>query len=288
MTVTKDGLSKSPNAAVTPRHFTPSLKTDRYVFETFSQEPWSYVKQPAVGTIAAPTGSTLTENIVDTGRYKFEYYFIAAQTDQLVPLLGTDGGYDWCFDADTLGDGVEINFGGLTAGHPRNWIPANKDDRFARILLIFDNASGVDAFFGVRKIASPVTTLTEVVDICGIRILGTSDSTDATFTIVTNQNNEGTTDYTSTATTVTGLEDATAVELEIRTVGGRAFFFVNGVEVAGAPTFTFDAGDVVCPIARLLQATDFVTQVKTLCYEAGLYPEDRTQASLISLATCTA
>lgn len=283
---TKD-LRKYPKEAVAPTQVSRSLKSDAYVFETFSQEPFCYVKQPAAGTIAAPTGSTLTENIVDTGRYKFEFYFIAAQSDQLVPLLGTEGGYDWCLDADTLGDGVEINFGGLTPGHPRNWVPSSYDNRFARILMIFDNSSGVDAFFGVKKVAAPVTTLTEITDVAGIRILGTSDSSDATFTIVTNLNNGGSTDYTSTATSVTGLEDATAVELEIRTVNGRAFYFVNGAPVTGVTPYTFDSGDVVCPIARLLQATDLVTQVKTLCYEAGKYPEDRTPASLLSLATCT-
>jgi hypothetical protein len=288
MPVRNEGLQKHPKAAVGPQNLSNSIKSDVYVFETFSQEPFCYVKQPAAGTIAAPTGSTLTENIVDTGRYKFEFYFIAAQSDQLVPLLGTEGGYDWCLDADTLGDGVEINFGGLTVGHPRNWIPANRDDRFARILLIFDNASGVDAFFGVKKVAAPVTTLTEITDVVGVRILGTSDSSDANFTVITNLNNAGSTDYTSTATSITGLEDAVAVELEIRTVAGKAFLFVNGAPIAGAPTYTFDSGDSVCPIARLLQATDLVTQVKTLCYEAGKYPQDRTPASLISLATTTA
>jgi hypothetical protein len=288
MPIRKTQLRQYPNEAVTPPSLSRSIKSDIYVFETFSQEPFCYVKQPAAGTIAAPTGSTLTENIVDTGRYKFEYYFIAAQSDQLVPLLGTEGGYDWCLDADTLGDGVEINFGGLTVGHPRNWIPSTQDNRFARILLIFDNASGVDAFFGVKKVAAPVTTLTEITDVYGIRILGTSDSSDATFTVITNLNNSGSTDYTSTATSVTGLEDAVAVELEIRTVAGKGFLFVNGAPVLPHTGYTFDSGDTVCPIARLLQATDLVTQVKTLCYEAGKYPEDRTPASLISLATTTA
>jgi len=271
-----------PNAAG-PEKVSESLRKDRYVFETFMNEPLCFMK----GTLTFPGGTDLSENVVNTGRYSFEYVNIGDATDAFVPVLASDGGYNWVLTTATLARGVEVNFGGLKDGHPRNHIPAGTsgEDWFTRVLLITEDASGTDIFFGFRKVAAYAETLTEYTDLSGIRIIGNSASTDADINIITLLNNAGATDYTSTASGVTGLEDATAIELEVRNVGGKAFYLVNGVFIDRA-TYTYDDGDVMAPVLRLLQATDISSQLKTLCYEAGPIA-DRTDATLLSLAGTT-
>lgn len=265
---------------LTPDLLHADILKERYFFENFMQEPWCTVK----GATTEPGGTSLTENIVDTGRYRFEYYFAGDATDFFVPRLASEGGYNWAV-GDALGTGVEINFGGLKDGHPRNHTPSG-EDWFFRVLLIVDDASGVDIFVGFRRVAAVAATLTEYSDVAGIRILGASGSTDGTFTVITNLNNAGSTDYTATTTTVTGLEDATAVELEVRSINGKAYFLVNGSMVAGSPTFTYDSGDVMAPVARLLQVTDVAAQIKTLAAEGGPLSYRR-DATLLSLAGTT-
>lgn len=262
--------------------FEADLVKGRYFFESFMQDPVSFV---AGITLTEPAGTSLTEQSFFTGRHTFRYAYAGDVTDAFVPTLATDGGYNWLF-TDNVGTGVEINFGGNLAGHPRNHIPS-QEDWFFRVLMIFDDASGVDAFVGYRKAGAYVATLTEVTDVVGVRVLGASGSTDATFTQITNLNNSGSTDYTSTALTVTGLEDATAVELEVRSVGGKAFVFVNGVQATGAIAYTYDSSDAMVPIVRILQATDVYAQAKTLCAEGGPLAYRRPE-TLLALAGATA
>jgi len=269
---------------VGPENLTTSLLKDRYCFEQFMQDPFAHRK----GSGTEPTGTTLTENMLATGRYRFEYYPIGENTDVFIPTLATDGGYNWGGSSDVAGTGFEVNFGGLKDKHPRNFVPSS-EDWFARVLLIMDDASGADIFFGFRKAAAPAETLSEYGDVVGLRILGTSDSSNGTFTIVTNLNNVASTDsYTSTTPVpvVTPLEDATAIELEVRSVGGVAQFFVNGVRYGGV-TYAFDSGDTMSNVLRMLQATDVAAQIKTLCYESGPLA-DRQPGTLLSLSGATA
>lgn len=268
--------------AVGPENLVDSVLKGRYIFETFSQEPLAG-KKGAV--YAAPAGTSLQEQWVDTGRYRLEYSFLGDATDAFVPVIGTDGGWNWVLTTATLDRGVEVCFGGTQAGHPRNFL--SSEDWFARILLNVDDASGVDLVFGFKKIAVPVLTLTEVSDIAGLRILGDSSSALAALSIVTVLNNAGATDYSSSALTET-LTDGATIELEVRCVGRKAKFLVNGVERKLATDYTFDSGDVLAPVLRALQTTDIAAEIKTLAYEAGAYPEDRAKESLLSLATATA
>lgn len=266
--------------AVGPEGLVNSLLKGRYIFETFSQEPLAG-KKGAV--YAAPAGTSLQEQWVDTGRYRLEYGYLGDATDAFVPIIGSEGGWNWVLTTATLDRGVEVNFGGTQPGHPRNFL--SSEDWFARILLNVDDASGVDLVFGFKKMAIPVLTLTEVTDIAGLRILGDSSSALAALSIVTNLNNGGSTDYSSSALTET-LTDGSTIELEVQAVGRRAKFFVNGVERKASATYTFDDGDVLAPVLRALQTTDIAAEIKTLAYEAGPL-EDRAKESLLTLATAT-
>jgi hypothetical protein len=280
MTATRRTIGKGE---IGPERLLLDLVRGRYCFESFMQPPLVTVKG-AVTDALQPLGTSLTEQIINTGRHTFEYYFAGDVTDTFLPALATEGGYNWAF-GDAAGTGVEINFGGLLAGHPRNFQPLSSDgsvgeDWFARLLLIVDDASGADLFLGFRKVASPAATLTEYADVLGVRVLGDSSSTTGSFSVITTA-----TDFTTTALTATGLEDATAIELEVRAIGGKGYVYVNGVEVGGF-TKSFVAGHVFSPVARLLQATDAAAQLKTLAYEAGPLA-CRLDQTLLSLAGST-
>lgn len=268
---------------VGPERLTHSLLKNRYIFEPFGQEP-SASKKGAV--YAAPAGTSLQEQYIDTGLHRLEYSFLGDATDAFVPTLATDGGYNWASIATlTLNRGLEVCFGGTTAGHPRNFVPRS-EDWFARVLLSIDDASGADITLGFKKAATPVLTLTEVTDIAGVRILGDASSALAALSVVTNLNNAGSTDYSSSAIANT-LTDGQYIELEVRAVAGKAQFFVNGVRVASTVSYTFDSGDVCAPVLRILQASDIAAEVKTFAYEAGPL-KDRNPANLVTLAFATA
>lgn len=272
--------------AVGPERLSPSFRHKRYAYDNFSQEPLLWQKPPATGVSAVVAGTDATENLFFTGSHTFEFRLIGGASDVQGPVLATDGGYDWRLDHDTLGEGVEINFGGIVKGHPRNYLPG-VEDFFARILLIVDNASGVDIVFGARAVAAYQAALTSYVDIAGIEILGDSSSTTAAFSVVSNLGNTGSTDYVSTALTAAGLEDATAVELEVRSIGNKVRFYINGKEWASDLRPAWAASEYVSPVLRILQTTDLASQIKTLAFECGLL-DDRGENALITNATATA
>lgn len=255
----------------------------RYFLETFGQEPLAG-KKGAV--YVAPGGTSLQSQWIDTGRYRFEYTFLGDATDLFVPTLASEGGYNWAAIAtNTLDRGLEINFGGETQGHPRNFVASN-EDWFFRVLLSLDDASGADIVVGFKKIGAAVATLTEVTDIAGLRIFGDSSSALAALSIVTNLNNGGTSDVVSTALTET-LTDGQYIELEVRSVGQKAKFYVNGVQRFPSSVFTFDTGDYLAPVIRQLQTTDIHAEFKTFAAEGG--PLDyRSRETLVTEAFATA
>lgn len=266
-----------------PERLSDDVTKRRYCFENFMQEPLN----TKAGILLAPGGTALQACLIFTGNYTFQWATTADETDQFYPTLATDGGYNFQIaNTPVLADGVEINFGGDIVGHPRNWTPSS-EDFFARVLINLTDASGGDVVFGVKKAAATVATLTEITDLFAIRSLGNSASSDTAWSVLTNLNNAGATDYTSTSVSLTGLEDLTAVELEVRSVAGKGFLFVNGVPVPGAPAFTFDTGDNVSPILRFAQTTDTTAAYKVFAYESGPI-EARRPESLLTLAQATA
>lgn len=266
---------------VGPERFTPSYRSQRYFFETFMNPPMCW--DPSVSLQTAPGGTSGTEEAFFTGRYTFLYAYIATASDIKVPVLGSEGGYNWALDGDTAADGVEINFGSTLVGHPRTFTPS-AENAFLRVLLTSEDASGLDAFVGFRRVATYGQVLSEYSDIVGIRILGDSSSTTGAFTVITNLNNAGSSNYVSTALVQT-LEDATMVELEVFWEGRVAKFRINGRRDRTA-TFTADIGDVFTPICRLVHTTDLAGITKTLAAEGGLVA-DRQKGSLVSLAGAT-
>ncbi len=280
MTVVNRHLEEGgPSKGITPNKFHDSALKGRYLFETFQSEPLCTVPG---GTLTDPAGTSLQNIRIDTGFNVFEFSYLGDATAAFVPTLASDGGYNWgVFNTDGL-IGAEINFGGQKNGHPRNFIPRN-EDWFLRVLFNVDNWSGVDIVVGFRKAGAAVATLTEVTDVAGIRILGDSSSALAALSAITNLNNGGTSDYISTAIDTGSLTDGTTVEVEVRSIAGKAQFFVNSNRVASGVSYTFDSGDVCSPVVRMLETTDLVGQMKTMAAECGPMVA-RVKRSLQSLA----
>lgn len=263
MTVVRRTLARgSADEGVGPENLNYALLRERYFFEQFMIDPLCNVK----GSLTEPAGTSLESIVVRTGRYAFEYAFIGDATDAFVPVLATDGGYNWVMTTATLDRGVEINFGGLREGHPRNFTPSS-EDWFFRVLMILDNASGADVGVLFRKVASAYgATPSDYTDFFGIRMLGDSSSALGAFSVMSALNNP--TDWTNTAITGT-LTDATLVELEVQSVARKGKVFINGVQQNYGTAFTFDSGDRMSPVLRLIQTTDTAAQIKTLCAEGG-------------------
>lgn len=272
---------------VGPERLAASIHQGRYFFDNFMNPPLSY-KVPAEGAgLVAPGGTALQSCIVDTGRNKFLFATLTDETDQFLPILATDGGYNWVIPATpVVTDGIEINFGGDLAAHPRNFVPS-REDAFCRILLRTEDASGTEIFFGFRKAATVVAGYTDITDMFGVRILGNSASTDAIFSVLTQLNNTASDVVETSLAGVTGLEDDTNIELEVRWVGGKGFILVNGAPVTGAPAYTADSGDAFSPVLRIIETTDVTAYVKTFAVEGGLI-ESRAQDTLNALAQATA
>ena len=261
------------NRVISPKNVEDSYRLGRYDFEDFMNAPICFLQD---GTLTEPAGTILIPISVNTGRYTYEFVTVNLDTmvsAGFVPLLRTAGGYDFVMTSDVVGAGTEVSFGGATrAGHPRNFIPrvtgGGGEDWFRRVLVLFSNVSGVDVTFGFRKVGAQVASLTEIIDVVGFRILGDSSSALAPITIVYNQNNEGTTDYTS-ATVGTNLTDAQVIELEVRSVGGYWQFFINGVRVNTELSIQADLDDEFVPIFRSILTTDAASSVAVLCTEGG-------------------
>lgn len=268
---------------VSTLNFDLNTLKNRYFLETFMSDPLCLV--PGISTDLSPAGTSLQAVMVDSGFNRFQYSFLGEATASLIPLLASEGGWNWNTSTNLDGIGVEVNFGGDLAGHPRNCTPSS-EDWFFRALVAADDWSGADITLGFKKAATALLTLTEVTDIAGVRLIGDSSSALAAITVVTVLNNAGATDYTSTAVDTGSLTDETNVEIEIRAKGGKAKFYVNGAPVAPSVDYTFDSGDKMSPVIRLIQATDLAAQLKTLAAEGGpLYA--RRPEPLTSLAFAT-
>jgi hypothetical protein len=253
-----------------------AIRTGRYFYDNFGMPLRTGVY---TDPDTDPAGTDTTVNVWDTGRHVFLYTNIGEATATLKPSLTTDGYPTFALEA-LLGQGFELNFGGILAGHPRNTLMGS-EDAFFRALLAVDNASGIDLFFGFRRIEATAAALDTYTDIAGLRVLGDSSSAAAAISILTELNDD--TAPTSVETTQT-LADATDIELEVRVRENRyAEFRINGAETTVKVTgFRFDTGDVLCPVIHVLHTTDVFAEFKLKAVEGG--PLNCRNASLLSAA----
>lgn len=273
---------------VTPRELHDAIRRGRYFFDSFMMDPVCF--NP--GSLTEPGLTALARLTMFTGRNLFEWSLIGTDHSAASqPALATEGGLNIVLSgSDVAGNGIELNFGGALAGHPRNCTPritgGGGEDWFVRALLIIDDVSGCEVFLGYRTTGVAVATLTEVLNMSGIRILGDDSSALAAYSIVSNLDNSSTTDYASTALTNT-LTDATLVELMVQARGTYARYFINGTEVATSLSNRFALDQRVSPVLRAIQQTDIAAQIKLLAVEGGAL-EFKSTETLQSLAGATA
>jgi hypothetical protein len=260
MAVNRDAITRN---SVGAEKLTPSLRRRRFCHTEFWEEPHVYT---ATDDNGAPTGTTGNVNIAADELYKFEYVILGAGQTIVRPVLATGGGWDWGMD-QTATEGVEINFGSQKEGHYRTFQvgKASAPEFYARLRFTVEDISGVDLYFGFRKVAAYQTAIATYTDVGLIRLLGDSSSAAAAVTTVTNLNDA--TDVTETATGST-VADGVDTEVEVRVVGRRAQFLLNGAQV-GQANFQFDLDDWLTPIAFIAHTTDVAGQIKTFGFECG-------------------
>lgn len=254
-----------------PKNLDDAIRSGRYDFNLFFDAPGCTIADAAVvgGTYLIPVRCV-------AGRYTYEFVHVGPDTEVtggFVPTLRTAGGLNLLMTTDTVGNGIEFNFGGTRLGHPRNFIPrvtgGGGENWFRRWLLLFDNVSGVDIFAGfVKAGADPVVSLTEMIDIVGFHIFGDSSSALAPITLLYNQNNGGTTDYTEVSLS-TNLTDGQLIELEVRCVGSYFQYYINGVQVGTSTILQADLDDEFRPILRAVETTDGAADMSLLATEGG-------------------
>lgn len=275
-----------------PKKLSTSARVGRYVFDLFQNDVLCTQGGAQAGNLTELAGSSLARVRIDSGTSVYEFAYIGDATAAFVPSIASEGGLNFGALATDGLIGAEFNVGGVLDGHPRNFRAATSgsnfgEDWFFRALFNVNNWSGVDLLLGFKKAtATYVASLTELIDIFGIRALGDSSSALAALTVVYNQNNDGTTDYTISTIDTGSLTDGTTVELEVRCVAGKFQAYVNGVRTLGGLSLSFDAGDILSPVIRMIQTTDNATQVKLLALEAGPL-EDRSEGLLSSLGAST-
>ncbi len=280
---------------VGPEAITPSRRKHRYWYEPFAVGPICWDGEAVLGA-GNPGATILRVNRVFTGFHTFEFSPLAAAADSdaviISPVLGSEGGYDWGGD-QVLGDGFEVNFGGVKPTHPRVLL-SGTDEGYFRIRLSVEDVSGLNLFVGFRggaTIQAVQAALESYTDVFGIQALGDSASAAAPVNLLHCLTGDATDAVTSVATAST-IADATVYEFEVRIggqAGGPAFgsaggltprFLLNGVELLGSAAIAnVLTARYWTPILRFTHVSDVGGQVKTWAAEGGLM-DDRPEGLL--------
>lgn len=271
---------------VGPEALTTSRRKHRYWYEPFGCAPICWDGEVALGS-GAPSATVLHLNRMFTGFHTFEFTPLATAADSdaviISPILGSEGGYSIGGD-QFLGDGYELNFGGLLPTHPRVYLTGSEEFYF-RIRISVEDISGISLFVGFRggaTIQSVQAALESYTDVFGINVLGDSASASAPVTLVHCLTGDASDTLTSVAT-LTSLADATQYEFEVRvggqaggpavgSAGGRTIRgLVAGAELVGSPLETpVLTARYLTPIIRFTHVSDVAGQVKLWAAEGGL------------------
>lgn len=279
---------------VGPESITGSGRFGRYWYEPFSVKPICWDGETANGA-GNPAGSAIHVNQCFTGFNTLEYSAVGADATILAPAIASEGGYNWGFD-QTLAEGVEVMFGGLTPTHPRVY-RAGSEEFYARLLFSSEDISGMHLFFGFRggtAIQSIQNALESYTDVFGLQILGDDSSAGAAVNIQHCLTGDASDAVTTIALPSLVVVDNTQYELEVivgGTQGGPAVsggpngltirFKFAGVEVYAGTLLSATALKYYTPIFRHLHTSDLAGPVRTWRAEGGL-AEDRPDGLLVA------
>lgn len=275
MTVVRRHLA---DGAVGREKFATSLRRHRSWYEPFACGPIAWDGEAATAD-GAPSATILHVNRLWTGFHTFEYSPLAAAADSdaviLAPTLGSEGGYSFGGD-QVLGDGFELNFGGVKITHPRVYLTGT-DSFYARLRLSIEDVSGLSMFFGFRggaTIQDVQAALESYTDVFGISALGDSASAAAPV-LISHCLTGDASDVVSTAATNNTLADGTVYDFEVMVQGLKLRFFINNIELRNSPLSTsVTTARYFTPIFRFTHVSDVGGQVKLWAADGGLL-EDR-------------
>jgi hypothetical protein len=262
------------DGAVGIEKLTTALRKHRSWYEPFACGPIAWDGEAATAD-GAPSATILHVNRLWTGFHTFEYSPLATAADSdaiiLAPVLGSEGAYSFGGD-QVLGDGFELNFGGVLTTHPRVYLTGT-DSFYARLRLSIEDVSGLSMFFGFRggaTIQAVQAALESYTDVFGITALGDSASASAPVQISHCLTGDASDTVTAVATNNT-LADGTVYDFEVMVQGLKARFFINNIELRNSPLSTaLTSGRYFTPVFRFTHVSDVGGQVKLWAADGGL------------------
>jgi hypothetical protein len=289
-----------------------ALKSGKYMLlERPSVNPHILQNGTQAAPVSVPTLPTAAQDNIDTlllptaiGHPYLEMYQTTAQT--LMPLVHANKGYEIALD-QVNNESVEYVPGGNRDSNPLGYLAptstaAGSGSAFLRVTLEIEDADGIDQMMiGYRKRENYVVPTSILsggdplyTDVVGLGIAAAA-ADPAIIRSITDINNSGVAVVSSTGF---GLTNGSIVQLEVRLVGRKALFFINGVPVGlrigadgtGAaitaqnttpvPGYTVDTGDFMVPFIFIRQdaALSLVYLRRLECgllVNAGLDPNNR-------------
>jgi hypothetical protein len=235
----------------------------RSFFEEFRQ----HVVAGAAAGAGAATGTAGDINVLSTPENVFLYHIKGTQTlvAPIVTTVGLDIGMD---QADN--DGVELACTTLAASRLKGVFLAGSDGGFyCRAKIKVADISGTDDLcVGFRKVEAFQANVDDYDEGAWLQVGGGAAGRYNSETVLNNA---------ATTTTNLGLTvwaDGETHELEVRISPLRvATFYVDGVLAGTAPSFTFDADEILQPFIFFLHSSDLAGLVEVIEWEAGLAAE---------------
>ena len=285
------GRSTRPFKYVQQYQINPTVARGKYVFDKLNGSP--LILNMAGALAALPTAAAAqVDTMITRGGVGWEMYQTTAQT--LGPAYTSGSGLEIALD-QVDNESVEYVPGGNNTFNPfARTMPtstsAGDGDCFFRAKFTITDASGLDQFgIGWRKqeaFAVPTSFLTTgdgiYTDFALFGFAGTSANPNP-VRISTDLNNSGSATVTSPGFT---WADGLTHELQIRIIGRRAFFLINGIllgnpiakdgngaaitsqTTTSGPVFSFDTGDQLIPFIFCRQDAD-LSPVFLVEYEIG-------------------
>ncbi len=283
------GRSTRPFKYVQQYQINPNVARGKYVYEKINGSP--LILNMAGALAALPTAAAAqVDTILTRGGVGWEMYQTTAQT--LGPAYTSGSGLEIALD-QVDNESVEYVPGGNNTFNPlARTLPsstaAGDTDFFFRAKFTLTDASGMDQFgIGWRKqeaFAVPTSFAVDGIytDFALFGFAGTAAAANP-VRIATDLNNGGTATVTTTGFT---WADGLTHELQIRVIGRRAFFLINGIMLGNpvakdgngaaitsqntltGPVFSFDAGDQLVPFIFCRQDAD-LTPAFLVEYEIG-------------------
>lgn len=193
-------------------------------------------------------------------------------------------GFDIIQDVAVADDGVEYDFGGsypgdTSGGRSQFAFTVGTDaDFFAKLKFRIEDVSGTDdCAFGFRKLELGRGNLDDIDEMAALNVISGDVKVE---TILNNA-------ATVTTDSLFNWADLGTHTLEVRVVGRRARYYINGTELGNsvtvdgdgtaitpqatvtAPSFSFDSGEVVIPFFFHLHDTDLTDNLFFKEFEVG-------------------